>query len=62
MPSTNSVDSYKRFMQSGICDCGKHMDAHRSTIDVPRTDANDCALTQDVIYAWHTPRADFSAG
>lgn len=58
MPSQGSIDSYKRFMQSGICDCGKHIDAHRRNNNEKRTDANDCALTQETITAWHTPRAE----
>ena len=56
MPSQKAASDYKRFMDTGICDCGKHMSVHRKGEGEVRTEENDCVLTQETIYRWHTPR------
>lgn len=72
MATQKSIDDFRRFSETGICDCGQHLDIHRnresdvrcSMIVVERKNLGepemvrsaDCVLTKETIHAWHQPR------
>ncbi len=61
MASAAALASYKRFSETGICDCGESYGDHVDNLDdLKRPDTIKCKLTKETIVAWHTPRYDGS--
>lgn len=55
MPSDMTVAHYKRFMESGVCACGKHLDQHVSTeAEIPFQADPPCKLTRSLVPLWNT--------
>ena len=56
MPTPQGIASYKRFMSTGVCDCGNAADIHADTFEEIKTSPINCKLTKGELMAWHTPR------